>query len=288
MLGSSSAGARRYGGYVTSQSFSAVSARARAAIMAVLAMIAVVMAGVLVTFRLTGPPPPPLTSPVEPLYPDMGMAPLSSILVGEDPDHRVFLRFSATLVNVGGGPLLVTAHRSLPFGDDWRVLQRIEDASGGYSERDMGARLIFGGDGHDHWHVVGAEAHQVETLDGEIVGGLVKSGFCFFDNVDYRSSLSGAPPEAVHTAAECGTQFDRDIAMGISVGWGDEYQWYLLDQTIEITGVKDGQYRIRAIADPADQVQESDEANNDTWTVVELSTVDGRRRIKVLEQGPSG
>jgi hypothetical protein len=216
------------------------------------------------------------------------MAPLSSLLVGTDPDGREFLRFTATLVNVGPGPLLVAAHRPFPFTEDWVVVQRIRDATGGYSERRTAARLLFGGDGHDHWHVVGAEAHQLETLDGQIVGGLVKSGFCYFDNVDYRTTLPGAPRNATHTSAECGTRLDRDIAMGLSVGWGDEYQWYLLDQTIEITGVPDGRYRLRAIADPADHMVESDETNNDTWTVVDLTTVDGQRRVETVEQGPAG
>ena len=76
--------------------------------------------------------------------------------------------------------------------------------------------------------------------------------------------------------------------MGLSVGWGDEYQWYLLDQTIEITGVPDGRYRLRTIADPADLFKETSEANNDTWTVVDLTTVEGRRRVDSVEQGPSG
>jgi hypothetical protein len=273
---------------VTTERRTALSARRRAAVIGGLAVVSVVVAITLVALRISGPPPPPLSSPIDPHYPDMGMAPLSSILVGTEASGRVFLRFSATLVNVGEGPLIVAAHRSFPFGDDWTVVQRVTDAAGGHSERDMGARLIFGGDGHDHWHVVGAEAHQLETLDGEIVGGLVKSGFCFFDNVDYRSTLPGAPPAAEYTALGCGTRFDRDVAMGISVGWGDEYQWYLLDQTIEITGVSDGRYRLRAIADPADQVQESDETNNDTWTVVDLVTIDGARQVQLVEQGPAG
>jgi len=264
------------------------SARGRAALMASLALVAVVIASTLVVFRLSGPTPPPLAAPVDPRYPDMGMAPLGSILVGQEDSGRSFLRFSATLVNVGPGPAIVAAHRDLAFRDDWIVVQRVEDGAGGYSEREMGARLIFGGDGHDHWHIVGAEAHQLETLDGDIVGGLVKSGFCFFDNVNYRTSLPGAPPTASRASTECGGRFDRDIAMGLSVGWGDEYQWYLLDQTIEITGVPDGRYRLRAIADPANQLEESDETNNDTWAVVEISTVDGVRRVDVVEQGPAG
>lgn len=250
-------------------------------------VIVIGLVGALAVMQFEGPPRPPLDTPIDPRYPDLGMAPLADILVGEDPGKRIFLRFSATIVNVGAGPLLVTAHRSFPFRDDWRVWQRIEDAAGGYSERETGARLVLGGDGHDHWHVIGAEAHQVESMSGEVVGGLVKSGFCFFDNVNYRNSLFGAPPQPVHVSAECGSGFDRDVAMGISVGWGDEYQWYLLDQTIEITGVPDGRYRLRAIADPANQIMEVDEKNNDTWTVIDLSTVDGHRRVDVVEQGPS-
>jgi len=273
---------------VTNATATAPSAGRRAAVMVALALVAVVAAALLVAFRLSVPPQPPLGAPVDPHYPDMGMAPLSSLVVGQDDAGRVFLRFSATLVDVGSGPLLVAAHRDFPFREDWSVVQRVEDGAGGYSEREMAARLIFGGDGHDHWHVVGAEAHQLETLEGDIVGGLVKSGFCFFDNVDYRSTLPGRPPAPVHTSLECGGRLDRDIAMGISVGWGDEYQWYLLDQTIEITGVPDGRYRLRAIADPADLLQESDDTNNDTWTVVDLTTVDGQHRVEVVEQGPAG
>lgn len=263
-------------------------ARLRAVVSTILAVLAVGVASVLVAWRLTGPPPAPLAAPVDPRYPDMGMAPLGSLLVGKDTAGRTFLRFSATLVNVGPGRLLVVAHRSFPFSDDWRVVQQVDDATGGYSERETGARLIFGGDGHDHWHVVGAEAHQLETLDGEIVGGLVKSGFCFFDNVDYRPSLPGRPPAPAYLSNGCGTRFDRDVQMGISIGWGDEYQWYLLDQTIEITGVPDGRYRLRAIADPADAIAESDETNNDTWTIVDLVTRGGARQVDVVEQGPAG
>jgi hypothetical protein len=64
----------------------------------------------------------------------MGMAPLSSLLVGQEAGGRVFLRFSATLVNVGEGPLIVAAHRSFPSATiDHRPADR--NATGGYSER---------------------------------------------------------------------------------------------------------------------------------------------------------
>jgi hypothetical protein len=252
--------------------------------------LVVLATSALVIVRAGEPPAPPLASPVQPTYPDLAMAPLDDVLIGtsstDGPQH-VYLRFSATLVNMGQGPLVVAAHRSLPFTDDWRVLQRIDDATGGYSERDTGATLVFAGDGHDHWHVTGAEAHQLETLDGSVVGSLSKTGFCFFDNVIHDGSAPRAAAEPVHGARECGTRLDRDITMGLSVGWGDRYQWYLLDQTIEITDVPDGRYRLRAIADPGDRFVEIDEINNDTWTIVDLDTESGKRTVTVVEQGPS-
>jgi hypothetical protein len=222
------------------------------------------------------------------MYPDLGMAPLGNILIGTSLDtNKVFLRFSASIVNVGDADLLVAAHRPMPFGGDWKVRQRVVDATGGYSERDTDATLVFAGDQHDHWHVAEAEAHQVETMDGEVVASLIKVGFCFFDNLDYATDLPAAPPAVVHQAAECGEQFHRDIGMGLSVGWGDEYPWYLLGQSIEITDVPDGRYRLRAVADPADWFAETDETNNDTWTIVDFTTVDGVRQVTVVEQGPS-
>ena len=73
--------------------------------------------------------------------------------------------------------------------------------------------------------------------------------------------------------------------MGLSVGWGDEYQWYVLGQTIEIGSIPDGRYRLRAIADPGDLIAELDETNNVTWTIIDLVTRDVHRRVEVTEQG---
>jgi hypothetical protein len=160
-------------------------------------------------------------------------------------------------------------------------------ATGGYSERGTEAELVFAGDAHDHWHVAQAEAHQVETMDGEVVATLTKIGFCFFDNLDYATELPMAPQAVVHHAAECGEQFNREIGMGLSVGWGDEYPWYLFGQSIEITDVPDGRYRLRAIADPADWFTETDESNNETWSIIDLRTVDGVVQVEVVEQGPA-
>lgn len=256
------------------------------ALLVVVALVAVGAVGIVLA-RTSDPPPPPLAAPAEPMYPDLGMAPLTDILVGHEEGGAVQLRFSASIVNVGEAELVIAAHRPMPFGEDWNVWQRVADATGGYSERLTEATLIFAGDAHDHWHVGHAEAHQLETMRGDVVASLVKTGFCFFDNLEFAPELPGAPAAVTHHAAACGGPFNRDVSMGLSVGWGDEYPWYLLGQTIDITDVPDGRYRLRAVADPTDWFTETDESNNDTWTIIDLTTADGTRQVEVIEQGPA-
>ncbi len=252
-------------------------------------VVVILAATLVVAVAAGGRPAPPLAAPVQPRYPDLGMAPLTDIVIGtEQGSGRVFLRFSATLINVGAGPLMVVAFRPFLFSDDWSVVQRIDDAIGGYSERDAAANLVYAGDGHEHWHLAGAAAHQLETTDGVVVASLVKTGFCFFDNVRNPQASAGTPPAPVYLAAECGDRGDREVAMGLSVDWGDEYQWYLLNQTIEITTIADGPYRLRAIADPADRFLESDETNNDISVVVDLSTTNGARHVDIVDAAEAG
>jgi hypothetical protein len=231
--------------------------------------------------------PGPLVARVDPLLPDLAMGPIEDIAVGttEIGDHR--LRFAATIVNIGGGELVVRARRQWIGSEAWSVEQWVQEKGGGYSARQTGASLIYGGDGHNHWHVKQVEVHQIETLDGEVLGRLVKQGFCFFDTDLYRPELEGAPEEHHWGARGCAGNLDTRVRMGLSVGWGDKYPWHLLDERIDITGLADGQYRIRQIADPNDEFEESDESNNETWVIIELgSTADGLRTSMVVEAGP--
>ena len=73
--------------------------------------------------------------------------------------------------------------------------------------------------------------------------------------------------------------------MGLSVGWGDTYEWHLFDQHIDVTGIEPGRYRIRAVADAQDWFIESDESNNESWTIVELALdTDGFPSVEVVEE----
>jgi hypothetical protein len=232
--------------------------------------------------------PGALVSRDDPLLPDLAMGPIEDIAVGTTETGNERLRFAATIVNIGEGTLIVRARRPWVGSEDWSVDQWIEERDGGYSSRRTGASLIYGGDGHKHWHVKQVEVHQIETLDGEVLGRLVKQGFCFFDTDGYRLLLDGAPDQAHWGSRGCADSFDTRVRMGLSVGWGDKYPWNLLDERIDVTGLPDGRYRIREIADPNDEFDELDETNNETWTIVELErTPDGHRIATVIEEGPA-
>jgi hypothetical protein len=132
------------------------------------------------------------------------------------------------------------------------------------------------------------EVHQLETMDGTVLGRLVKQGFCFFDTDAYQAELPGAPEKAHWGARGCAGSFDTRVRMGLSVGWADKYPWHLLDERIDVTSVPDGTYRIRQIADPNNEFEESDETNNETWADITLVTLpDGNREARVLESGPA-
>jgi hypothetical protein len=231
--------------------------------------------------------PGPVVSRQDPLLPDLAMGPIEDIAIGTtDVGRFEHLRFGATIVNIGEGAFVLRAQRRWIGDEGWAVEQWIEERSGGYSVSPTTASLIYGGDGHGHWHVRQVEAHQLETLDGEILGRLVKQGFCFFDTDAYKE-LPGTPADRHWGARGCAGSFDTRVRMGLSIGWGDKYPWYLLDERIDVTGVPDGQYRIREIADPNNEFEESDETNNETWVVIEIgTTTDGLRSSTVVEEGP--
>jgi hypothetical protein len=70
--------------------------------------------------------------------------------------------------------------------------------------------------------------------------------------------------------------------MGLSVGWGDRYPATLPDQYVDVTGLPDGKYRLRATADESDWFKETDDKNNRTWVDLTLTRVNGRTAADII------
>jgi hypothetical protein len=217
--------------------------------------------------------------------PNLRMAPLTDLRVDKTVDGRRLLRFSMTVVDVGAGAFEVRATRANSTATSWTVAQRIYDDAGGSRDVSSSAPLLLGGDGHNHWHIRDLESAELIRLDnGSKVGTSAKRGFCFWDNVAFRTSLPGASSNWVYGPAGCGTAESTQLAMGLSVGWGDVYPSRLPDQNIDITGLTPGRYRLQVTADTSGQFVESNDADNYTWLDLQIKA-NGQPRI--VGRGPS-
>lgn len=231
-------------------------------------------------------PGPPVGQPV---LPDLVPSPPRKVhLRGQN--GRWTLSFDSTLVNVGSGDFLLRAKRDGDSGK-WRVEQDIPYSTSGAEPVLLRATLVWGGDGHEHWHVPRVATNRLERLDdeGRPVPGLswsdAKVGFCFFD---YSKQLrKKGPAEAVHSRHTCGHEDDDLIGMGLSPGWGDTYKWVLPGQSIDITDLSDGTYRLWAEADTKRWFRELTRHNNITWVDFELSrNADDVRFARIIKVGP--
>lgn len=225
-------------------------------------------------------------------YPDLAMARLADIDI-VNADGQLQLRFSAIIVNAGQGPFELNATRS-DTASPFSVVQKVY-GTGGSSEFPIpGADLIWGGDGHSHWHVRDLETYELERLDNGVkVGTGMKGGFCFFDTTVFNLLLPGAPTSPVYAPGTVCAQNDQNassLRMGISVGWGDRYGSQLRDQYIDVTSLTSGNYRLYATADLAGQFTELNEANNTTWVDLKLQISTkgkGGSKARVIAYGPT-
>jgi hypothetical protein len=142
--------------------------------------------------------------------------------------------------------------------------------------------LIYAGDGHNHWHVKNLAAFKLSTIETrkapKDVGFGAKIGFCFWDNVRYRSDAVAQ----FYGSAGCGVPTSLSLTMGLSAGWGDIYPSYLNMQWVDITGLKNGKYRLTGTADASNWFVESSESNNSTWVDLQIKG----KTVKVLATGP--
>ena len=215
--------------------------------------------------------------------PDLAMARLRAIQIENTADGRRLLRFNTIIVNIGLGAFELAAQRS-STSTPWSARQVIFDDAGGSRSEPTSAQFIFGGDGHNHWHVKDLESYELVRSDNGVkVGTGLKSGFCFFDNYQYKLTLPGAPQSAVYTGAGCGKVDSLSLKMGLSLGWGDIYTYRLPDQYIDITGLTPGTYRLWATADQTGWFQESSNANNATWADLQLTGTG----VRVLKRAPN-
>ena len=252
-----------------------------------LAFLAVVLPGLLLIAcgSADATSPTATEAPIgQPLAPDLVFAPLEDLQVGLSPDGRRLLFFTASIANIGDGPLLIVGSRD----EDWALEQLIAYSEEGEERIGVPLSMKFGGDGHGHWHVEQAAQYRLMRVDAgpeEAPRFDEKAGFCFFDQAIYREEMIGDVTEPRHDTHDCGDEDARTSEMGLSVGWSDPYQWFLPGQSIDVTDAPDGRYRLEAIVDPDQLLSETNRDNNTTWVEFTMHTraEDGLAVLELIE-----
>jgi hypothetical protein len=225
----------------------------------------------------------------EAVLPDLVPAAPTTLNVLSEPGGSTIIRFTSLLVNVGDGDFVLRGVRT--GGDTWEVDQEVPYSDSGAEVVPTDAEMVWGGDGHFHWHVSRVASYRLVPLDEsgapiEGVEGWVdqKVGFCFFDT---DHVVDRGPEEPQYKPAGCGTEEDDSFFMGLSPGWGDTYIFSLPGQSIDVTDLPDGKYRLWAEVDERAWFRESNRDNNRTWADIDLSTLpDGLRTALVVAVGP--
>jgi len=198
------------------------------------------------------------------------------------------LSYSSILVNIGKGDFILRAKRT---DGVWHVEQDIPYSKSGAKVITVPAKLVWAGDGHHHWHIARIATDRLVRLHASgrarDAGGLIdaKTGFCFYD---FSRQLDSGPAKPRYPRGSCGkSPEDNDVAMGLSHGWADVYNYGLPGQSVDVTKVPDGRYRLFARADEQHWFRQRRYDNDLTWIDIRLGTTATRKRtVRVLDTGP--
>ena len=193
-----------------------------------------------------------------------------------------FLTFGANVWVSGNGPLVVEGFR--------REGERVMDAyqyfweDGAPVGRTRVGEMEFDDRrGHDHWHFRQFAAYQLLAEDRTTVVKSSKESFCLVptDAIDLTLPAAELRPGNVGLWTSCGGRSDLWIREVLPVGWGDTYYQYLPGQSFNITGVPNGTYFVKVVANPGHQLQELRYDNNVRLRKVILHGRPGRRWVEV-------
>jgi lysyl oxidase len=193
---------------------------------------------------------------------------------------RETIRFTNAIANTGRGPFHIVPRFPRPgSGGTQDAIQQILDANGRVVQQRLVSQYQYH-PGHGHWHIANVALYLIRSgsLTGPIFGRTrQKTTFCLIDVIQ----LAGFP-NTPRRYSSCNTG-----AQGISVGWGDEYGWYLADQDLDITGAPPGIYYLISSVNAQRRFIETTYTNNRAWVGFRLRRdAAGRATIRLLNHSP--
>lgn len=208
-----------------------------------------------------------------PVLPDLAMVAPKSFKIAVSSNGRRLLRFTTIVVNIGPGPFQLIGFDSdgATIGDTLQVKQQIRYSDGTWHDRATTAQMEWAADGHNHWHVIGYQKFKLQRIGASTVGSGAKTGFCALDSYWY-----GSQKPSYYDAERqiCQTGTSGTVLMGTQRKWGDIYRASIAYQWVDITGLPNGDYKLKVIADPPfgtpGRFRESNEDNNRGWADIRI------------------
>ena len=112
-----------------------------------------------------------------------------------------------------------------------------------------------------------------------------KVGFCLGDRYDATGPdrLPAEPARPVFTS-RCGLNRPRlrNVSMGISVGYGDDYARLVEGQFIDITGLSSGRYVLVIHVDPSGRLLDQHRDNDVSSMLLQIDAGSARKQARVL------
>jgi hypothetical protein len=196
--------------------------------------------------------------------PNLRPLPAGSLALVQDVSGGTQLIFSATTWNNGDGPLLLVTGETDAASSKQNVYQRIHLSDGSFYDRLAGSFIWH--PLHNHFHLEDYAVYTLQPFDapGASARTSSKTSFCIMDNTKIDTRLPGAPKKAVYAA--CG-----NVMQGMSIGWGDTYASNLAGQSIDVTGLPDGDYKLVIEVDPKNRLVELNDSDNSSCVLLRIS-----------------
>lgn len=200
------------------------------------------------------------------------LVPTGLISIGLDDNGRRELRFTHITTDFGPGPFELDPHYDAKTGVSTFSQALYRRSGGGWALARRVPLADYGtweppSDYHFPLTSFTLNATSASGAVGAVVARSPKVDYCITGDTQV-SGIRDSPAQTFIPDSNCG---DPTLALGWSVGWGDEYDQTDSGQPISLQGVPDGTYVLRATVDPQHALHEATTANDVTDTTLRIA-----------------
>jgi hypothetical protein len=214
--------------------------------------------------------------------PDLVQRAPRGVFVTEAAPGRFQLAFDSRVENQGFGTLEIEASRASTAIPRMRAAQVVFDDAGSPTRIDDVGRLEYvTSPDHSHWHYLDFDRYSLRRLGHGSIGHDQKTGFCLGDRYPIEPGTTTAGRTQPRWDESCGSNRPNllRVSEGISPGFGDDYPPALEGQSIDITRLSAGDYRLVHHVNPGERLLEADYANNVATAIVRIRRLGGRHDV---------